>query len=381
MLDSTRPSIRPEVGESIHSMVLRLAPLFMMSTNDFVQYALHIAGTIHLVVTRIEALWRMAELAGWNPVEIEARLIERTTAGMMIYQREVPSEWVDLRTRRVAPGVLASDETPYHRISWHVPAIECDLASGEVLVDRCPRCEAILGWSNVESVFACGACEFDIREHKPSYVPEDLLRQARGFHAFLDGTADRLPSQLQALDNISKAYAMEWLAYFVDLPIGRCLKPSFRNAAGGLVEAKRWPESFDHVMDRFLASAPHLMGIGTKAEMVSQLMSAIDRAGTPPLRQILVNRAISILSKSSLSGVTAGSRIFRAQRDIRRSEGAPSQPLSVGEVMRMDSMRAIQSATSRSPFGIVGIPHRSRALVNEAELRKQSAGTLYFGRP
>jgi hypothetical protein len=351
MVDKSILTAGPKADESIHSMVLRLAPLFMVSVSDFVRFALDVAGAIHLVATRIEALWRMAELAGWSAAEIECRKIEPTSAGMMIYRREVPPDWIDLRARRIAPGVLASDEIPYHRMPWHANPIECDLATGEVLIDRCPRCDAILGWSNVETVFACGACEFDIRRHKPTYVPDDRLQLARGFQAYLAGSADKFPSPIQALSDISKAYAMEWLAFFVDLPVGRCLKPSFSNAPIGLVEAKRWPQGFDEVMDRFLASAPLVPGLAPKAQMVSQLMSAIERAGTPPLRQLLLNRAIQVLSRSSLSEVIAGNRVFRAQRDIRTPEEARGYSLSVGDVLRMDSMRAIQLATSRRPLG------------------------------
>jgi hypothetical protein len=351
MVDKSILTVGPKADESIHSMILRLAPLFMVTVSDFVRFALNVAGAIHIAATRIEALWRMAELAGWDAADIEHRKIEPTSAGMMIYQREVPHEWIDLRARRIAPGVLASDEIPYHRMPWHANPIECDLSNGEVLIDRCPKCDASLGWSNIETVFACGACEFDLRGHSPTYVPADRLLLARELHAYLNGTAGRLPSDIEALDDVSRAYAMEWLAFFVDLPVGRRLKPSCNNAPFGLVEAKRWPKGFDDVMTRFVSSAPLVPGLASKAQMVSQLIEAIQRAGTPPLRQLFLDRAIRVLNESPLSEVAASNRVFRQQRDIRASEGARSYSMSMGEFLRIDSMRAIQSATSRRPVG------------------------------
>lgn len=322
-----------------------------MAVADFVRYALNVAGAVHIVATRIEALWRMAELAGWNAAEIENRKLEPTSAGMMIYQREVPEKWIDLCARRVAPGVLASDEIPYHRISWHPNPIECDLSTGEVLIDRCPRCDASLGWSNIDAVFACGACEFDIREQRPTYVPADRLLLARGLHAYMDGTADPLPAQIDALDDVSKAYAMEWLAYFVDLPIGRCLRPSWNNAALGLAEVRRWPQSFDEVMTRFLSSTFFAPSLVPRGRMISQLTEAIERAGTPALRHLVLDRAIQELGKSMLSDAVVSDRIFGRERDVRKSSVPRTYSPSLRERLRIDSTRVIQSATSLRPRG------------------------------
>jgi hypothetical protein len=349
MADRSTLAVPPKSDESIHSMILRLAPLFMVNVSDFVRFALNVAGAMHIVATRIEALWRMAEIAGWNAAEIESRKIEPTSAGIMIYQREVPHEWIDLRVRRVAPGVLASDEIPFHRISWHPYPIECDLASGEVLIDRCPQCDAILGWSDVETVYRCGACEFDLRKQQPTYVPEDRLLLARGLHSFLDGTAATLPLQIQALDDISKAYAMEWLAFFVDLPLGRCLRPSCNNAAGGLAEVRRWPQSFDEVMTRFLSSTSFAPSLVPRGRMISKLTEAIERAGTPALRHLVLDRAIQELGKSTLSDVVASDRIFGRERDVRKFAVPRTYDPSLREVLRIDSTRAIQSATSLRP--------------------------------
>lgn len=337
--------------ESVPSMILRLAPLFMVSVADFVRYALNVSGAIQIVSTRIEALWRLAEHVGWEPASIERRKVEPTSAGFMVYDREVPHEWIDLGTRRVAPAVLAADEIPYHRMPWLFDPLECDLESGEVLIDRCPRCDAALGWANIESVFMCAACGFDVREQAPTYVPPDRLKMARDLHAYLEKTADHLPPELEALDDISKAYAMEWVAFFVDLPVGRHLKPSSSNAAMGLAEAKRWPDCFDDVMGRFAAAVPFLPGRPAKAQMIAQLTLAIQRAGTPPLRQLFLDRAIRMLGDSTLSDVVASDRIFGTRREIRTSKPPRSYPFSLGEVLRMDSIRVIQSATSRRPLG------------------------------
>jgi hypothetical protein len=341
----------PRDDESIPSIVLRLAPLFMVNVVDFVRYALNVFGKLQIVPTRIEALWRLAELTGWDPMELEKRKIEPTHAGFTIYRREIPAEWIDLGARRVAPAVLAADETPYHRFSWQAGPLECDLSSGEVLIDHCPRCDANLGWDKIEAVFTCQACGFDVREQKPTYAPADRLLLARELHGYLTRTADPLPEPLDALDELSQAHAMEWLAFFSDLPIGRCLKPSWNNAASGLAEVRRWPQAFDHVMSRFLASASFAPGRVSKGQMIAQLTEAIDRAGTPALRHLLLDRAIRMISSSPLSDIVVSNRIFGRERDVRTSAIPRDYSPSLREVLRMDSMRVIQSATSARPRG------------------------------
>jgi hypothetical protein len=325
----------------------------MVSVSDFVRFALDVFGKLQSVPTRIEALWRLAEIAGWDPAEVEIRVIQPTAAGFVIYQREVPDEWIDLATRRVAPAVLAADPVPYHRFAWQINPIECDLSTGEVLISSCPRCEANLEWNRTASVFGCSECQFDLRDHGPAYVPADRLSLARDLHGYLSGTADPLPAPFDALDDVSTAYAMEWLAFFADLQIGRFLKPSWNNAPLGLAEIRRWPDSFDAVLTRFLreSAAPFTSDRALREQMISLLTEAIQRAGTPPLRHVLLDRAIQLIAKSSLSNVAVANRIFGTQRDIRTSAVPRTYLPSLRELLRMDSMRAIQSATIRRPRG------------------------------
>jgi hypothetical protein len=339
--------------ESAQSVVLRLAPLCLASVEEFLRYALNFFSRLHSLPARIETLWRLAEVAGLDPAIVQEQKIEPTRSGFLIYQREVPADWINLEVRRVAPGVLSADDIPYHRVAWQPNPLECDVPSGEVLLDRCPRCDAFLGWHKIESVAVCGACRFDIRDHPPTFVPSDRLALAQELLEYLHGAADQIPAPFRTLDDISTAYAMEWLAYFTDLPNGKYLRPDFSNAAVGLNELKRWPSSFDEVVTHFLSdsAAPFLPGRPSKARLIPLLTGAIERAGTPPLRQVLLDRVIDLLGKSSLSDMAVGDRIFGSQNDIRVSDDRKDHSPLLRDVFRMDSMRAIQSATSLKPRG------------------------------
>ncbi|WLA53911.1 hypothetical protein [Bradyrhizobium diazoefficiens] len=291
--------LRPD--ESLQSIILRLAPFSLATANELLRYALGRPAGLGLLSTDADAIQRLAELGGFALEDMFSRSILRGKYGYIIYRREVPPEWVTFGLRRLAPGVLTDDDIPFHRLGWQLNAINCDVTTGEVLIERCPRCVARLRWRKVATIVTCGECQLDIRCVSPRYVPPDRLSSARRLLAFLLRTGPQLPAPFDKLDDVTTCYAMQWLAYFVTSgPGGKSLRPSCQNAAAGLEELCSWPDSFD----TFLLEHHRIRGYGHTAQAAS-LLDKIDRAGNLTLRHILLLRAAETLDDPSLSAVAA----------------------------------------------------------------------------
>ena len=317
-------SIVPRTDESIQSIAIRLAPLALASTDELLRFGLNHSG-LPLLSTNSPAIDRLSELGGFDGVEMRGRSIEPTERGFHIYKREVPPDWVSIDVRRLAPGALVSDgDEPFHRLAWQLVPLDCDLATGEVLVDRCPRCHSHLKWASIDCVNTCSVCQFDMRENSPRYVPTDRLESARRLHRFLLGTGPTLPKPFDAADDITSCRATEWLAYFLHLPVGKCLRPSCHNAAAGITALHDWPSSFDDTLIELMTNWASLLAPREMRQrrFIAQVVDAIERAGTTPLRDVLLKRATDTLGTTTSFDQSTYRRIVGTPRSkLARSSG------------------------------------------------------------
>jgi hypothetical protein len=124
-------SIEPRADESIQSIAMRLAPLALVTANELLRYGLDHAAGLASLSTDTNAVLRLGELGGFTPTEMMSRAILPGKLGYMIFEREVPVNWVNRAVRRLAPGVLRDDgDTPFHGLSWQLTALDCDVATG-----------------------------------------------------------------------------------------------------------------------------------------------------------------------------------------------------------------------------------------------------------
>jgi hypothetical protein len=346
-------SIETQPGESVQSIAIRLAPFALVSIDEFLMYGLDLLRSkLPSLPAQPHALERLAIIGGFDPVDIRARRIVPTGIGYLMFKREVPSDWISPQIRRLAPGVLAADgDIPFHRLAWQLNALNCDPTTGEVLIDRCPRCVAYLTWNKIQSITSCGVCNFDVRDAAPRYAPNDRRSAARDLHAFVKGIGPALPEPFCSVDDITACRAMEWMAFFVDLPVGKHLRPACSNASAGLHSIRRWPSSFDSIVADFLEynAAPHAPDHVLKRRLMTILIEAIDRAGTTLLRDILLGRTAMILGKPAAFDTVVHDRIFHPQKDVCVPTPRKFQTPSLRGALRIDSMRAIQSRTSAKP--------------------------------
>ena len=97
----------------------------------------------------------------------------------------VSTDLTDCATRQVCPACLA--EEPYHRASWLLAAVPACPDHGCCLLVCCPVCDARLKWSGM-TVFACSACQADLRSQPTSVLRADEVAAVRGVMClFRDG--------------------------------------------------------------------------------------------------------------------------------------------------------------------------------------------------
>jgi hypothetical protein len=292
-------SIDARPDESIQSIAIRMAPLALVSPNELLRYGLDHAAGLASLPTDANAIHRLGELGGFAPAEIISRGILRGKLGYIVYKREVPLDWVGFAVRRLAPGVLKDDgDTPFLRLGWQLNALDCDVDTGEVLVERCPRCAAFLRWAKIGSVVNCGECQFDVRQARSKYVPADRLSLARKFYAFMLRSGPSLPEPFDRLDDPTACHAMEWIAYFANsAAFGKALRPSCQNAIAGLEGLYSWPDAFDRILLELNQFRKRGYGHTKKC---AWLVDQINRAGNVELRDILLARAAKVLQAPAL---------------------------------------------------------------------------------
>ena len=154
-------------------------------------------------------LGQLAYACRLAPHEVEGRRyrsIELTKhlPGTDFHGATIPLYDLDLGHRRIAPSWLAGEAYQsafgHHSVATHCPA------SGDMLIDRCPRCQAALRWSRIH-LEGCHRCGLDMRRHVPARVTGRQLRETRPMLDIVHPdparhgpAAAKLPGPLRGLD-------------------------------------------------------------------------------------------------------------------------------------------------------------------------------------
>ena len=175
------------------------------------------------------------ERNGWHHLD-RSRLRFRGTT--------IKRTWLSER-RRVAPGVLSDDgEQPYARITWRFKALPCDVATGEMLIERCPRCLLPLTWGDMTSIYRCQECGFDLRKIERSEASKEMYEAARTIAqmiGLLPSNGVDLSHPFNVEDVGLRLDLLEWCAAFEGRVRGNWITRSSTNAWRGVEGAQTWP--------------------------------------------------------------------------------------------------------------------------------------------
>lgn len=127
---------------------------------------------------------RVAHVIGCDPEALASRGGERHRGGADRRTPDVsfgpltmPSRFIELRTRRIAPGSLA--RSGHHRLAWLNLLLPYCPESLERMVDRCPGCATVLGWRVAVGLDVCEGCGKVVPASGESGLPEDLAADYR----------------------------------------------------------------------------------------------------------------------------------------------------------------------------------------------------------
>jgi hypothetical protein len=287
--------------ESICSVAVRLAPRGVLTVEELLILNLGLKPpALAGLPANLDAIRELAYIGSFDLDVLLARSWRFTDSSVHFLGREMPIDWIVAEKRRLAPAMLA--DKSYTRMLWPLRAFTSDLTTGEYLVDTCYCCGKPLRWDRDVPFTECGSCKRDQRERNPTFVPADTLEAERELHRFIIGEAPALPPPFGDLPDLAVFEAMEWLAYFTDLTVGKSLRPSVHYAAKGLGALKDWPFSFDNVISKFLgvhADPPEAASGRVKMELLQEFLVAAGRVKHPDLHHILTTRAVEFLSDAS----------------------------------------------------------------------------------
>jgi hypothetical protein len=290
-----RTSIVPFPDEAIASIVTRLAPEGLTSVKNFKRNHLNLPYISVGSIGGQPEVWKELAIVGsFDISDLERRAWSRRGDKTFFLGRALPVGWFDQERRRIAPSVLLSDGAdPWIRNSWLIRAFTCDPTSGETILDRCPECHVQLGWVNLEHVWQCDKCGFDLRMTKPTYGSAKELSVIRELADFFQGNRLPLPDVFANLADIDLLKLLGWFAYFCGLPDQMLLSPSAANAVDGYRALKGWPHTFDSVVKDLitgLAQASGTSDLLIRTQLMMRFTASIDRLTTDAGRVLIRNR-------------------------------------------------------------------------------------------
>jgi hypothetical protein len=151
-------------GESLLSWLSRLCAANDISTSEFSSQIMgRDAGEFAALAKRDEHALALECVTGVGAASIREMMHSGPDPALTtFFDQPIPWSSLERSKRRIAPGRLAKDQTPFLRALWSIRVISCDPTSGERLVDRC-TCGQPLWWWSMYRFLECGACGRDVR--------------------------------------------------------------------------------------------------------------------------------------------------------------------------------------------------------------------------
>ena len=174
--------VTPETGESLIGFVARTCSRNWLKKLRPILSVCGAAFHMHqnLAISDAVDFAKLALTCRVDPDEIESRRYLRLDddltgmPGMSFHGTAIPPYDLDLR-RRVTPSWLRKGFHPalgHHGLITHCPE------TGEVIIDRCPRCDKRLNWTK-SAIERCQACGYDLSRHQGKLVSDDQLVATR----------------------------------------------------------------------------------------------------------------------------------------------------------------------------------------------------------
>jgi hypothetical protein len=300
--------VSPLPGESINSLMARatahnvLDSMSVMLTGGS-KGAIYAAGLATQAGAMAAPIAR--RMCGDDPNTIEAvmslfhpAVTDRDAGWIDFHGVPLRGGYREPKRRRVVPGTLAKDPIPYCRTIWQVRAFPFDPRTREAVIDACPECKQLLGWTKSFGVHLCERCAtedkdigemhcVDLRNYPQPILPcEDT--ESLAFVADLidpdpqhrEAARRRLAQVFQEIPNADLFELVVNLAFADTTPPDRDklvreresskfdrFTPDVLAGAGRVLTD--WPNAFHELCDRSRAHAEHRTerSFGTRKEL------------------------------------------------------------------------------------------------------------------
>jgi hypothetical protein len=163
------------------------------------------------------------------------------------------------------------------------------------LLDRCPSCLKLLGWTKLPNVWSCATCKFDLRTAAPKWCPPETVAAAKALIEHIVNQEIAMPAPLGELPFLDILKTAGWLAYFRALPNDLNLAVSAKNAALGFSQLRRWPDSFDEVVLNLLGANMATNDTIMRHSAAARITTAIDRLSSGQARDLIKARLMHVL--------------------------------------------------------------------------------------
>jgi hypothetical protein len=171
--------------------------------------------------------------------------------------------------------------------------------TGEALLDRCPACLNLLGWTKLQHVWSCQICGFDLRSERPRYSPPETFAAADKLARYVIDRRVGLPPPLDDLPCLDILKLASWMAYFRGIPERLFLNVTAKGAAEGFAQLKRWPGSFDAIVVKLLgvSTSDDLAGgdVITRSAAAAGVLASIERLSSASAREVVKARLAEVL--------------------------------------------------------------------------------------
>ena len=167
-------------GESLLSWLSRLCAANDISTSEFSSQIMgRDAGEFAALATRDEHALALECVTGVGAASIREMMHSGPDPALTtFFDQPIPWSSLERSKRRIAPGRLAKDQTPFLRALWSIRAISCEPTSGERLVNRC-TCGQPLWWSSMHRLLECDSCGADLRSIPTAMGTEEEIKVSR----------------------------------------------------------------------------------------------------------------------------------------------------------------------------------------------------------
>lgn len=309
-------ALKPYTDESLVGLVARISARNWLPRLRSILSATTSTWHVHYNLARREDIdfAQLAFACRLPPHEIENRRYVRVDLtqdlpGVNFHGAKIPLYDLELRSRRICPSWAKAG---YHSAFAHHGLVTHCPASGEILLDTCPRCRAKLKWTKT-TFHLCNSCGLNLAHHQGELVRPSIRKATQLILGVVHSHPKRHASavakihpSLAALDR-GTIFELGWRIGCVltgqglgdrDLALKLPFDTRLSILAAGSEALESWPHSISEAVER--SGRSEFTGASNRARDFGQILAA---KNAWPALKVALQRAAPRLSAGTLTSL------------------------------------------------------------------------------